>query len=270
MKTSFDHNISIYFLHIPKTAGSSMIMTLVNAFPSEDVLRVGHWDYIVRTPTEQLSRCRIFMGHYSAYLNRFLGRKLNVFTFFRDPVERTLSHYSYIRLNPTHPYYEIACRQTLREFVTDPVTRTNVVNYQARYIADLGYDPRYLLPIFADCDPARTELQMKIDDQSLAVPEETLRRAALRALDSFFFVSTTENFARAIDCLGEQIGVNLGKPIRTNVTEKRVLREEVDPETLEIIHESTKIDREIYELIRSREAEIESTAKATPLRAGAL
>ena len=49
------------------------------------------------------------------------------------------------------------------------------------------------------------------------------------------------------------MGVRFNSPGRQNVTEERISREELDAETLAAIHEATIIDREIYEMVKSRE-----------------
>jgi hypothetical protein len=49
------------------------------------------------------------------------------------------------------------------------------------------------------------------------------------------------------------MGVRFNSPERQNVTEKRISREELDAETLAAIHEATIVDREIYEIVKSRE-----------------
>jgi hypothetical protein len=253
LKSRYDPELPVYFLHIPKTAGVSINSMLAGAFRNEEICPVGHWDDIARIPTNQIGKYRVFSGHYSAYLSRFLGKKLNIFTFFRDPLERTLSLYGFIRQSKTHPVNEAARTRTLREFILDPATRSKVVNFQARYIADLGFDPRKIAQGFTDRDARRYEFQMHFDDQSASVSSSAVRDAALRALDSFFFVGTTEKLNEASQTLSDLMGVRFNSPERQNVTEKRISREELDAETLAAIHEATIVDREIYEIVKSRE-----------------
>ena len=253
MNSRYDPQLPVYFLHIPKTAGVSINAMLAGAFRHDEICPVGHWDDIARIPADQVVKYRVFTGHYSAYLSRFLGKKLNVFTFFRDPLERTLSLYGYIRQSKTHPINEAARTRTLREFILDPATRSRVLNFQARCIADLGFDPREIAQGFTDRDPTRYEFQVHFDDQSASVSSSAIRDAALRALNSFFFVGRTENLNEASQTLSDLMGVRFNSPGRQNVTEERISREELDAETLAAIHEATIIDREIYEMVKSRE-----------------
>jgi hypothetical protein len=226
---------------------------LAGAFRNDEICPVGHWDDIARIPSDQFLKHRVFTGHYSAYLSRFLGKKLNVFTFFRDPLERTLSLYGYIRQNNAHPMNEAARTRTLREFILDPATRSRVFNFQARCIADLGFDPREIAQGFMDRDPTRYEFQAHFDDQSASVSSSRIRDAALRALDSFFFMGTTEKLSEGSQTLSDLMGVRFNSPERQNVTQERISRDELDAETLAAVHEATTIDREIYEIVKSRE-----------------
>jgi hypothetical protein len=252
MASRYNSDLPLYFLHIPKTAGSSMSAMLTTAFKPAEICPAMHWDYIAQLAPESLSTYRVFAGHFSAYLSRFLGRELNIFTLLRDPVERTLSLYGYVLREPTHPLFKVVSNLTLREFIFDSATRPKIWNFRARYIADLGLDPRSMAPRFASHDPTHYGFQMSFDDSSASASPKALRDAALLALDSFFFVGTTEHFNASVPSLSGQIGVNLTIPERLNVTQTRIQRQDIDPETLASIEEATTIDRELYEIIQDR------------------
>ncbi len=254
MSVEYNPDLPLQFLHIPKTGGTSVGGMIARSFPQRLICPAGHWDYIVRLPEEQLLGFQVFLGHYSACLSRFLDKPLNVFTFLRDPVERTLSHYGFIRTDRTHPFFEAARTRTLLEFVRDPLTRPNIENYQARYVADLGLDPSAIAPVFAGRDPARFELHMHIDEQSLKVPAGKLYEQAMQSLNSFFFVGTTENLDGSVRRLSALIGVDLGPPLHANVTEHRITQDQLDRETLRAIREATEIDFALYERARMLES----------------
>lgn len=249
---AFQNALPLYFQHIPKTAGTSVGAMLARAFPMDEICPVLHWDTIAALPRAHLDGYNLFVGHFASYLERFLGRKLNKFTLFRDPVERTVSHYLHILRNPGHPFHAQVKTQTLREFVCDPRTRANVENYQARYVADFGYDPVKIAGTFAAADRSAFPVQMYIDELSLAENDADLRARAHEALGRFFQIGVVENFAVEMRRLAETLGRPLGEPVRMNVSMRRSQKEDLDRATLVAILQATTIDRELYERVRDR------------------
>ena len=124
-----------YFCHIPKTAGMSTWQLLEWMYPAESICPGRMWEDIIFVSPEVLTSYRAFRGHFLAWLEPYLGRKLSIFTILRHPVERTISHYSHARRAPEHPYYQEANTLSLAEFCTHSRTRRLVQNYQAAYLA---------------------------------------------------------------------------------------------------------------------------------------
>lgn len=101
-----------YFVHIPKTAGTTVRHYLGDAFGEDEVLYVypgqpeqiegaeRHMvslDQVAALPPAQLARYRVFYGHYpfrAEWMHYGRGRGL---AFVRDPVARVISWYHYMR-----------------------------------------------------------------------------------------------------------------------------------------------------------------------------
>lgn len=260
MRSVYDPTLPLYFQHIPKTAGTSATTMLRSAFPHEQVCEAAHWDTMVRLPSKQLTRYRVFAGHYSSYLPRYLGTRCNIFTFVRDPVARSISHYVHVLRDPGHPFHAAAAAMSLRDFVLDPKTRPNIENYQARYIADLGLDPRKIAAQYAGLDPAGFPLQMRIDELSLTVPADELLDAALEGLDRFFFIGLVGDFAAGMQRVGTIIGRNLGAAVVTNTAPQPPGAADLSPETVDAIHEATEVDQKLFDAVN---AQVRSLTGAT-------
>jgi hypothetical protein len=250
--TTYDPALPLYLQHVPKTAGTSMATMLVSAFPADEICPVAHWDKIVLLPKVDLVNYRLFIGHYASYLERFLKKRLNKIALLREPVDRTISHFAFIQRDATHPFYHKVQSQTLRDFVEDPETRPNVENYQARYLADFGYDPSVIAATDFGSANHDFPLQMHIDELSMREDPTDLRAKALTALDDFVLIGVVEDFSVHIKRLADILGVEFGAPVWANVSPQRPANHDLDKLTLGAIHDATPIDRELYEIVRGR------------------
>jgi hypothetical protein len=248
---SYDPSRPLYFHHIPKTAGSSMTALLREAF-GERLCPAQHWDSLAALPGEELDAYRAYTGHFAAYLARYLGREVNAFTILRDPVERTVSHYAHILRDGAHPFHAATANLSLLEFVTHPAMSHNVRNYQARYLADLGLDPRKIARAHEKPDVVNYPMQMFIDDHSLTTPAHVLRARSLEALERFFLVGVVDAFDAAVAAFSRMTGIPLGETTRINAAPEPFKTRAIDAETLAAIREATEIDQELYELARNR------------------
>lgn len=251
MPAPYDPSLPLYFQHIPKTAGTSVATLLAYAFPSDEICPVTHWDSILTQSPADLSRYRVFIGHYGEPLARFLGTPLNRFAVLRDPVDRTISHYAHIQRASHHPFHEAAKGMSLLEFVLNPVTSHNVENYQARYIADLGTDVRHIAGAFSAPKDRLTPLHMHVDELSRCVEEGVLREKALAALDTFFALGVTDHVEDLMKEVGRVIDVQFETLPHTNTDPNAPLRSQPDAETIAAINAATRVDREIYEIVRA-------------------
>ena len=85
----------LYFLHIPKAAGTSVRVMVEDAFADDGVCKAYFPSDLSRIPLAQLERFRLFRGHLGAALYPLLSTPLNTFTWMREPLDLLLSHYAF-------------------------------------------------------------------------------------------------------------------------------------------------------------------------------
>jgi len=87
----------VFFLHIPKTAGQSVHAALVNAYGADAVCPARVNEQLVRLGVRELNRYRVFSGHLDWSLLDCVRGPRYVFTVLREPRDRILSFYFYLR-----------------------------------------------------------------------------------------------------------------------------------------------------------------------------
>jgi len=87
----------IVFLHIPKTAGQSVHAALVNGFGEENVAPARVNEQLARMTISELNRYKVFSGHLDWSLLDCIKGPKYVFTILREPMDRILSFYFFLR-----------------------------------------------------------------------------------------------------------------------------------------------------------------------------
>ena len=94
------------FLHIPKTAGSTMYRILEREYAGLPTFRLyGDIDERIRAlealTEQERAELRLVCGHMGFGVHRLLPGRSAYVTLLRDPVDRIVSHYHYTRSRPT-------------------------------------------------------------------------------------------------------------------------------------------------------------------------
>ena len=246
MSAASEH--TVVFVHIPKTAGITFRSLLDRHYPPdrrywvpdpdspdpEDLPALDHFvDALRSLPTEQLQTLDLVGGgHFPFGIHEALPRPARYITFIREPIDRVVSFYYFLRSHPSF-LHSSAHYLTLREFAEQNITG-NLHNGQTAFLAGKGL--RY----------------ERCFDQDLLVDAKANIRAHFAA------VGVTERFDESLLVLRRQLG--WGRPLyyrEQNVNRARS-REELDTETRASIEALTELDQELYKYANALlDAEIE-------------
>src|SRR5687767_3984239 len=113
----------LFFQHIPKTGGLSLIEFLDSQFPPEAIFplhSMGSAAEITKFTPDQLRKFRLIRGHfgfgpYDNAIYRYITQNPILITFLREPVARTISAHRY-----RQRVKEIGQDVTLEDYLTDP------------------------------------------------------------------------------------------------------------------------------------------------------
>ena len=236
------------FLHIQKTAGTSIVEHARRVYGEDKVMSHGDYlssdyysadDHGALHPDRlaKLNRCPFVSGHFGFGYAEALIRTRYSFTFLRDPVERLLSYYYFCRKSDPQEYwiYGMAQRLSLHEFLSlhseDIALQSCTWNNQAWQIAN-GYG--YLNG-------------RSIKDYT----PEALLRLAVDNLALFGHVGLTETFAEDHDHIFRALGLaSRFRPMVFNSNPCRPRSADLPTDTQKLLMKMTELDRELYAIAR--------------------
>lgn len=143
MRTS-TQGAPLIFLHLPKTAGTTLTPILRRHFRADQIhfIRSDDPDRRLREfqqlPIHQRHQLGLLHGHQPFGMHEWLAPEARYLTMLREPVARVVSHYHYLR-RKAHPLFPGIQEQSLEEFVrTCP--RGEADNGQTRWLAGIWDD----------------------------------------------------------------------------------------------------------------------------------
>jgi hypothetical protein len=215
------------FLHIPKTAGTTLTAILESKFDRPEICPAEMWGDLKDYTPEKLATYRLIRGHFLYDICNYLPQKPVFVTMLRDPIDRIISAYEFMKTCiPIRPEailtQEKARSMTLKEFVCDPSTPA-IVNDQTRH---LSRDIRGQYP-----DLKRREW-LEIAQENLA---------------DFAFFGLTEQFNPSMSLLTYTFG---WQPIaefqNLMVGDRKTKRSELAQDVIDAIAERNQLDMELY------------------------
>jgi hypothetical protein len=222
------HNETVIYLHIPKTAGTTLHHIIDRQYePAEshviDRHDVGIEEFKGLSPVRR-ARIRMLRGHIPFGLHRYIPGPATYVTVLRDPIERLISYYYFVRGNPKHYLHDYALlrRMTLRRYVESRVSLATD-NFQTRIISGAWTNVGY-----GECD------------------EATLALAQRNLVQHFAVVGLAEQFDQTLLLLKRRFGWRNVFYSRRNVTQGRPPRDSLSQETLAVLRQHNRLDLELY------------------------
>ncbi|QIB66328.1 sulfotransferase family 2 domain-containing protein [Kineobactrum salinum] len=230
----------VYFLHIPKTAGTSVANLLTGMFPQERVLTHYQINNVRKHEPSLFMNARFFYGHFThdVYATR-LPRKPNVvLTFLRDPVQHYISTFFHLKIDPTFTYTSrLTDRKALATEIHDFVSKCSIEefleseysrlydNFQTRYLV------RGLSSSYLDCS----------DVQLLPVAQKMLLELPCFGL--------TERFEDSLELIRDYMHYQRPvAPIKHNQARNKPKSFSLSDTALAAIERRTAMDRQLYAL----------------------
>lgn len=140
---------TIIFLHIPKTAGTTLNQILRRQYRSSEILFLGANAQTSIAAYQNLQDAkkeaiRLVAGHTAFGFHRFVPGPATYFTFLREPIERVVSFFHYVKQSPQHYLNEAVANELsdISAFVGSGITKM-IDNGQTRMISGTWLEPAY-------------------------------------------------------------------------------------------------------------------------------
>lgn len=244
----------IYFLHIPKTAGSTLNAFFHDVYNDFDICGLfPGWHELLSVPQSEIAKKKLIRGHFAAYLHKHYVGPVRYFTFLRNPIERALSHYAHVLKNPPHYYHDLARELgSFGAYLRDPRTQPTVSNFQLRNLA-ADFNPGELAVGLSAEQLERRELERLLDTREIGMPTDVALTIANARLEQMCFVGITEEFDRSFKLLCEMFGLPKAiEPAIRNANPGRISLSDLSAADRNLLMKLNHADIELYENAKKR------------------
>lgn len=252
----------IYFLHIPKTAGTTLTNFLDKHYAKKDILPHKLWNQLLPTyKSEQfkknsnpLKEFKLIRGHFGYGLHREIGARPQYITMLREPIDRTISQFYHFKRDPIFSWYRadlVLPDESIDMFFSDTRRAKLMCNIQTKYIAkDIDFKKSAL--------KANYDLAGFLFDSSKLLniidsDQRKMAEIAKNKLNNFLFTGIQDYFQESIILLSEKVGWTPEK-----IKEKNMFfntnpgKQKINKTTLSRIEKLNHADTLLYDYAKER------------------
>ena len=232
--------MTVFFLHIPKTAGSTLRSLLQLQYKNSNALFLKGSDPVQSLndwmDNNTLEHIDLLFGHVDFGIHKNFSKDFNYATMIRHPLNRVISHYNYVKRESSHYLHRkvIDNNLSLKQFVENGYS-LELNNGMVRILIGAGGShkneySKYNIP-YGKCE-----------NWMLQEAKENIKQ-------HFKIVGLQEEFEKSIVLLKRTLNWNTYKPY---VSQNRALKKykQLDEDTYNVIRKYNELDFQLFECVQ--------------------
>lgn len=228
------------FLHIPKTAGTSLRAFLEGLYPEPYCHKGWFTDSLLMLPPWELAEKYFIAGHYPASILGWLPHnRYRIITFAREPIARSLSHFNHLK-TASDAFMHYAARDSdLGSFLSRDDGLYELANIQTRFLGALDLDSDYY--------PNLSNISKADADAVISGPHiEKLFQRAIDFLEKCDVVGIVEQMQDSMLSLASSLG--LSSQASLGHSNRGILNKPaISDDSLKILREINSFDLKLYD-----------------------
>jgi len=224
-------NDTLIFLHLPRTGGTTLRDILNRQYPNDatfenKTLLDTDQNFNVDNSSEK-DQYTLIKGHVYFGIHKFIPQSCSYFSMMRDPIERTISAYNYIKNRSSHRDHEIANKLTIEDYI-ERGHNLLVNNGQTRLLA--GRDASLSVPF------------NEINEIHLEQAKENIQ-------NQFLLVGLTERYNESLILLKNLLSWKTPTYSIANAVKRENKTTQIDSQLKELIVRYNQIDFQLYDYV---------------------
>jgi len=217
----------VVFIHIPKTGGMTLYSMIRDIYKPSELHKINpameSIEKYRHLSQDRKDKLKVIYGHMDYRIHELLPPNSRYVTLMRNPVERVISHYHYVRRTANDPLRELAMRSSLDDWVAR-CNLNEMDNGQTRRLSGAMDSVK-----FGECSA-----------QMLELARHNVQR-------NFALVGITERFDETYGLMSKLFDWPIKHYQPRNAAQQRSSIKEIPVRTIRLIDKFNALDMELYE-----------------------